>query len=190
MQELLERKKGLRRSILIVDDEYVEREVLGAMLCDLYEIKYAENGVTALDIIRRDKLKLSLVILDLHMPELDGYGLLKVIRSDSELRRIPVIVLTAEKEAEVKSLSLGAADFITKPYEAPDVIRARVGHSIELAEGSIIIHETERDDLTGLFNKEFFVEYGKRMCAQNENMSMDAIVLDINRFHMINELYG
>mgnify|MGYP002624471538 CR=1 FL=1 len=190
MQELLERKKGLRRSILIVDDEFVEREVLGAMLCDLYEVKYAENGVTALDIIRRDKLKLSLVILDLHMPELDGYGLLKVIRSDSELRRIPVIVLTAEKEAEVKSLNLGAADFITKPYEAPDVIRARVGHSIELAEGSIIIHETERDDLTGLFNKEFFVEYGKRICAQNENMSMDAIVLDINRFHMINELYG
>ena len=190
MQELLERKKGLHRSILIVDDEYVEREVLGAMLCDLYEIKYAENGVLALDIIRRDKLKLSLIILDLHMPELDGYGLLKLIRADSELRRIPVIVLTAEKEAEVESLSLGAADFITKPYEAPDVIRARVSHSIELAEGSIIIHETERDDLTGLFNKEFFVEYGKRLCAQNENMSMDAIVLDINRFHLINELYG
>ena len=190
MQELLERKKGLHRSILIVDDEFVEREMLGDMLSDLYEIKYAENGELALEIIKRDKLTLSLVILDLHMPKLDGYGLLKLIRSDSELRRIPVIVLTSEKEAEVKSLQLGAADFITKPYEAPDVIRARVGHSIELAEDSIIIHETERDGLTGLFNKEFFLEYGKRLSNQNENMSMDAVVLDINRFHIINELYG
>ena len=189
MQELLERKKGLHRTILIVDDEFVEREMLGAMLNDLYEIKFAENGVLALDIIRQNKLTLSLIILDLHMPELDGYSLLKIIRADSELRRIPVIVLTAEKGAEVESLQLGAADFITKPYDVPDVIRARVSHSIELAENSIIIHETERDSLTGLFNKEFFFEYGKRLDNQN-NMPMDAIVLDINRFHMVNELYG
>ena len=190
MQELLERKKGLHRKVLIVDDEFIEREMLGAMLSDLYKVLFAENGVTALEIIRRDKLTLSLIILDLHMPELDGYSLLKMIRADSELRRIPVIVLTSEKDAEVKSLQLGAADFITKPYEAPDVIRARVGHSIELAEDSIIIHETERDSLTGLFNKEFFLEYGKRLDNQNSNMPMDAIVLDINRFHIVNELYG
>ena len=190
MQELLERKKGLHRSVLIVDDEFIEREMLGAMLSDIYEVSYAENGSHALDIIKRDKLTLSLVILDLHMPELDGYSLLKIIRSDSELRRIPVIVLTSEKDAEVKSLQLGASDFITKPYEAPDVIRARVGRSIELVEDSIIIHETERDSLTGLFNKEFFIEYGRRLDYQNDNMPMDAIVLDINRFHIVNELYG
>ena len=190
MKELLERKKGLRRKILIVDDEYIEREMLGNMLCDLYEVGYAEDGNDALETIRREKMLLSLVILDLHMPGLDGYSLLEILRSDSELRRIPVIVLTSEKGAEVKSLQLGAADFISKPYEAPDVIRARVGHSIELAEDSIIIHETERDELTGLFNKEFFYEYGRRLDDQNDNTPMDAIVLDINRFHIVNELYG
>ena len=190
MQELLERKKGLHRTILIVDDEYIEREMLGAMLTDKYDIIYAENGARALDIIKKDKLTLSLIILDLHMPELDGYSLLKIIRSNGELRRIPVIVLTSEKEAEVKSLQLGAADFITKPYEIPDIVRARVQRSIELAEDSVIIHETERDILTGLFNKEFFFEYGKRLDNQNGNMPFDAIVLDVNRFHIINELYG
>jgi diguanylate cyclase (GGDEF)-like protein len=190
MQELLKRKKGLRRSVLIVDDEVIEREMLGAMLQDLYEVHYAENGLIALEFIKRDKMTLSLVILDLHMPELDGYSLLQLIRADNELRRIPVIVLTAEAGAEVRSLQLGAADFITKPYEAPDIIRARVRHSIELAEDSIIIHETERDALTGLFNKEFFFEYGRRLDSQNDNMPMDAIILDINRFHMVNELYG
>ena len=86
MQELLERKKGLHRKILIVDDEFIEREMLGEMLKDLYEISYAENGALALDIIKSEKQRLSLIILDLHMPELDGYGLLKYIRSDNNLR--------------------------------------------------------------------------------------------------------
>ena len=190
MQELLERKKGLRRSILIVDDDYIAREILGKMLKDQYEVSYAENGVVALDIIKRDKLKLSLVILDLHMPELDGYSLLKLLRSDNELRRIPVIVLTSEKGAEVESLKIGAADFITKPFDMPQVICARVGRSIELAEDSVIIHETERDELTGLFHKEFFFQYGKRLDELNNNMPMDAVVIDINRFHVVNELYG
>ncbi len=190
MQELLERKKGLRRSILIVDDDYIAREILGAMLKDQYEVSYAENGVIALDIIKRDKLKLSLVILDLHMPKMDGYSLLKLLRSDNELRRIPVIVLTSEKGAEVESLKIGAADFITKPFDMPQVICARVSHSIELAEDSVIIHETERDELTGLFHKEFFFQYGKRLDELNNNMPMDAVMIDINRFHVVNELYG
>ena len=190
MKELLERKKGLRRSILIVDDDYIAREILGRMLEDRYEVSYAENGVIAFSIIKRDKLKLSLVILDLHMPEMDGYSLLRLLRSDNELRRIPVIVLTSEKGAEVESLRIGAADFITKPFDMPEVICARVSHSIELAEDSVIIHETERDELTGLFHKEFFFQYGKRLDELNNNMPMDAVVVDINRFHVVNELYG
>ncbi len=190
MKELLERNKGLHRTVMIVDDEFIEREILGAMLSDQYAVNYAENGAVALDCLRKNKPLPSLVILDLHMPELDGYSLLKLIRADSELRRIPVIVLTAEKGSEVECLQLGAADFISKPYEAPEIILARVSHSIELAENSVIIHETERDELTGLFNKEFFFEYGKRLDLQNHNMPMDAAVVDINRFHIVNELYG
>ena len=190
MQELLKRKKGLHRSVLIVDDELIEREMLKLMLSDLYEVFCAEDGEAALDIIMQKKQTLSLILLDLHMPKLDGYSILKIMRSDSELRNIPIIVLTAEKKAEVKSLQMGAADFIPKPYDAPDVVKARIQHSIELAEDRIIIHETERDELTGLFNKEFFFEYGRMLDNQNNNMPMDAIVLDINRFHIINELYG
>ena len=190
MKELLERKQGLHRTVLIVDDEFVERQMLGAMLGDTYTVLYAENGREALNIIRQEVMTLSLVMLDLHMPEMDGYSLLKIMRNDSEMRRIPVVVLTAESQAEVESLRLGAADFISKPYDMPDVVKARVGHAIELAEDTIIIHETERDALTGLFNREFFFEYGKRLDQQNHNMPMDAVVLDINRFRIVNELYG
>ena len=127
MQELLKRKKGLHRSVLIVDDEFIEREMLGEMLKNDYSVRYAENGAQALAMIRENKLTLSLVILDLHMPELDGYSLLQIMRADSELRRIPVIVLTSEAGAEVKSLQLGAADFITKPYDSQSCHRTRRG---------------------------------------------------------------
>ena len=190
MQELLERKKGLRRKILIVDDESIATEMLGAMLSDFYDVVYAENGAKALEVIKRDHSTLSLVLLDLHMPELDGFSLLKILHADNEMRRIPIIVLTSEKGSEVECLQNGAADFITKPYDVPEIIRARVGRSIELAENSVIIHETERDSLTGLFNKEFFFKYGKKIDDMNGHMLMDALVIDINRFHIINELYG
>ena len=190
MQELLERKNGLHRSILIVDDDPIARELLGAMLGDLYKTFYAQDGLEAMDVIKREYHTLSLVLLDLHMPKLDGFTLLKKLHADNELRRIPVIVLTSEKGSEVQCLQSGAADFITKPFDAPEIIRARVERSIELAEDSIIIHETERDSLTGLFNKEFFFEYGKKIVRMNGHNAMDAIVIDINRFRIINELYG
>ena len=149
-------KNGLRRHILIVEDEPINREILANLLSTEYEVHSAGNGKQALDILQASEHRWSLILLDLLMPVMDGFELIEILRNDEKLRSIPVIVMTSEKEAEVKSIRMGAADFITKPYDAPDVIRARVSRSIELAEDSIIIHETERDSLTGLFNKEFF----------------------------------
>lgn len=184
------REKNIHRKVLVVDDEQVNRLLLGKIVSSEYEVLYAENGAQALEVIKENERQLSLILLDLLMPEMDGYRLLEVIKADSGLRRIPVIVLTSEKSAEVKSLQLGAADFITKPYDMPEVILARVRRSIELAEDNIIIHEAETDNLTGLYTKEFFYQYSiqhDRYCADTP---MDAIVLNINRFHLINELYG
>lgn len=190
MQELLKREDGFRRKVMVVDDELINREMLGTIVGRDYDVLYAENGERALELIRANKQTLSLVMLDLLMPEMDGYQLLEILREDAELSRIPVIVLTADKTAEVKSLQLGAADFIPKPYDMPEVIFARVRRSIELAENTVIIHETERDELTGLFNREYFFEFGRRLDCYHPDRVMDAIVLDVNRFHLVNELYG
>lgn len=184
------REKHIRRKVLVVDDELINRTLLGFIVSRDYDVIYAENGIQALELIKENERLLSLILLDLLMPEMDGYELLEILRSDPVLRRIPVIVLTSEKSAEVKSLQLGAADFIPKPYDMPEVILARVRRSIELAEDNIIIHETETDALTGLYTKQFFYQY----CSQHDrycaDMNMDAMVLNINRFHLINELYG
>ncbi len=183
-------KNTIRRKVLVVDDESVNRKLLGFIISKEHDVIYAENGAQALEVIRENERLLSLILLDLLMPEMDGYELLEILRNDPTLRRIPVIVLTSESSAEVKSLQLGAADFIPKPYDMPEVILARVRRSIELAEDNIIIHETETDALTGLYTKQFFFQYGRQYDHYFPDTPMDALVLNINRFHLVNELFG
>ncbi len=179
-----------KRQILVVDDEQINREILGFMLQDEYDVLYAADGEEALEMIRSHVHTLSLVLLDLMMPKLDGFHLMDILRSDDELKRIPYIVLTSEKSAEVNSLKNGASDFIAKPFDQPEVIQARIQRTIELAEDKDIIQSTERDPLTSLFNREFFYRYVEQYDLHNPNANMDALSLDINHFHMINELYG
>ena len=179
-----------RRKVLVVDDELVNRQMLGEILKDTYDVLFAEDGTDALSQIHSQRERISLVLLDLLMPEVDGYTVLTKMREDTELSKIPVIVLTSEKSAEVKSLLAGAADFLTKPYDMPEVILARVRRSIELAEDSKIIQSTEKDVLTGLYTKEFFFEYARQLSKRNPDTLMDAIVINLTNFHLLNELYG
>ncbi|MBO4395644.1 MAG: EAL domain-containing protein [Eubacterium sp.] len=179
-----------KRQVLVVDDEQINREMLGYIIQQKYDVIYAENGEEALNVIRENKQKLSLVMLDLMMPVLDGFEVLKIMQEDSELKAIPVIVLTSEKEAEVDSLKQGAADFITKPYDMPEVILARVRRIIELSEDRLIIAATERDHLTGLYTKEFFYQYASQLERYYPDWDMDAVAIDVEHFHLFNELHG
>ncbi len=183
-------RNGIRRLVLIVDDEHVNRRLLGKIIEKEYDVIYAEDGQEALDLIRKREKTLSMILLDLIMPKMDGYELLALLHGDPSLSRIPVIVLTSERTAEVRSLQLGAADFITKPYDMPEVILARVRRSIELAEDSSIISATENDSLTGLYTKDFFFQHSVRHDQYYPEIPMDAIVINVNRFRLINELHG
>ncbi|MBR4514193.1 MAG: EAL domain-containing protein [Lachnospiraceae bacterium] len=182
-------QKQIKKRVLIVEDEYINREMLGFMLNREYEVLYAENGKEALDTLRNTE-DISAVLLDLMMPVMNGFEFLDISQGDSTLKRIPVIVMTADETAEVKSLNLGAADFISKPYDAPEVILARIKRIIELAEDKLIINATERDELTGLYTRKFFQEYAAQLDHYYPDWKMDAVSLDIDNFHLINELYG
>lgn len=182
--------RNFRKFVLIVDDEEVNRKILGHILESEYEVMYASNGQEALDTLGPFSDIISLVLLDILMPVKDGYQVLEEMHEHAALAAIPVIVLTSEKEAEVKSLKLGAADFLTKPYDTPEVILARVKHSIDLYENSSLINATETDPLTGLYTKEFFFEYCEQYMKHHQDTQLDAIVMNVNRFHLINALYG
>ncbi|MCR5594884.1 MAG: EAL domain-containing protein [Lachnospiraceae bacterium] len=182
--------KDFTKYVLIVDDEEVNREMLGMILSSSYKVMYASDGDEALDMINSFSDFLSLVLLDILMPHKNGYEVLEEIAGDPSLQKIPVVVLTSEKEAEIKSLKLGAADFLTKPYDLPEVILARVAHAIDLYENANLIHATEKDNLTGLYNREFFFEYCDQYLKHHPDADVDAIVININRFHLINAMYG
>ncbi len=179
-----------KKLVLVVEDDFTNRELLGEILRKHYDVLYAENGTEAMGLIRSRRDTLSLILLDLLMPEMSGKEVLMRIRENAELSRIPVIVLTADQKSEVECLSLGAIDFIPKPYPQPDVILARVQRTIELFEDRQIISSTERDALTGLYAKEYFFRYSEQFDIQNRDTAMDAIVVDINHFHILNERYG
>ena len=182
--ELFERK------VLIVDDEEINREILGNIIESEYKVAFAKDGKEALNKIHDKSSGISLVLLDLLMPELSGFDVLKEMKKENLLTEIPVIVLTSEKDSEIESLKLGAADFLTKPYNRPEVILARVGHSIELFENSKIINATEFDKLTALYTPEFFFEYAALFDQHHPKQTMDAVVINFTRFHLINELKG
>ena len=178
------------RTILIVDDESINRELLGNIIQSEYKVIYAADGKEALEKIHSKGNTISLVLLYLLMPVMDGNEVLKTMNDEGIINEIPVIVLTSEKSSEIESLKLGAADFLTKPYDLPEVILARVRHSIQLFENSKIIHATEFDKLTLLYSPDFFFEYASQFDQRFPDKVMDAVVVNFTRFHLLNELKG
>ncbi len=186
------RSKQIQRPqlVLVVDDQELNRDILGVILEDNFEVIYAENGQEAMEQIRERAEELSLILLDLMMPVMNGFQVLEQVGADEELKKIPIIVLTAEKEAELRALQMGAADFITKPFEVDEVILARVNRIIELSEGRKLISAAEHDRLTMLYNRNFFFEYANRLYQYHPEYQLDALVLNIEQFHSVNALNG
>ena len=190
MHRMAGRTENIRRTVLVVEDELVNSQLLGFILSEEYNVLYAEDGRKALEVLRSNIGAISMVLTDIKMPVMDGFDLIKEIRADKDLGMIPIMVLTSESTYEEQSLDLGAIDFLTKPYDMPSIIKARVRRIIELSEGRTIIKATEKDYLTGLYAREFFFEYASRLLSSGQSRQLDAVVIDLDRFNVINELYG
>ena len=123
-----ERDRGL---VLVVDDDEANREVLARRLGRLgYAVRQAENGRVALEVMAGEPI--DLVLLDLNMPELDGYQVLEVRHDDPRLRDIPTIMISASADTEsvVRCIQMGADDHLGKPFD-PVLLEARVGACLE-----------------------------------------------------------
>lgn len=179
----------IKRTILVVEDEIINQEILKEILGSQYDIITATNGLEAIHELTTSIRPISLIMLDLNMPTMDGIEFLNKIK-EYNIKSIPIIVITSEADMELSSLELGATDFIKKPYDMPEIIKARVNKAIELFEDKLIISQAERDELTQVYNKNFFKEYVKKLDEYNPNIDMDLNVLDIENFHIINEIYG
>jgi two-component system cell cycle response regulator len=119
--------------VLVVDDSAMNRMILTkALTADGHTSVTAENGLQALELLASDDgSSVDVVLLDLEMPELDGYETLTRIKSDERLRHLPVIVITSvdERESVVRCIENGATDYLPKPFDAP-LLRARLNSSL------------------------------------------------------------
>ena len=187
---MLEKEYRQHRTLLIVDDQEINREILGEIVSD-YKVAYACDGEEALSYIRDHKDSLSVILLDLIMPNVDGFQVLERMKQDPDTYgEIPVIVLTSEKEAELRALKLGASDFITKPFDLHEVILTRIDRIIELHEGKDLINTASKDPVTGLYSGQFFLKFSGSVQQSSPSWKMDVGVLNIHRFRSFNELYG
>ena len=152
-----------KRTILIVEDDDISYEILSTMLQDSYQLIRATNGEEGLQMIRKEAKNISLVLLDLIMPIMDGFTVLKNKSAEKRIANIPVIVLTSEKTMEVKALKLGAVDFIKKPFESAEVIQARVDRIVELYEKhNIVTSSDEEDDTPAIRITDLYKSYGTK----------------------------
>jgi CheY-like chemotaxis protein len=122
-----------RKHLLIADDIESNRELLGDLLCEDYEIHYACDGVETLEILKDQSYDIDLLILDLYMPNMSGKEVLSIMQTDKDLKSVPVIVLTIDHKAELECLKLGAMDFIPKPYPDIEIVKARIAKCIALS---------------------------------------------------------
>ena len=119
--------------MIVADDDPTSRTILRLAFQEEYNVVEAEDGEQALELVSRYCTDLSVLLLDLFMPEIDGYEVLRRLKANQYLKQIPVIVITADSESELAILKLGADDQIEKPFE-PDICRIRVRNALKKAE--------------------------------------------------------
>lgn len=180
-----------KRKILIVEDNEINLEMLYELLGNNYELMKAENGKIGLKLLGEHYKELSLVLLDVQMPVLNGIEFLKKVRKDVLLSSVPIIVITSDNDIDTESLclDLGAADFVTKPYNM-DIMKKRIRNIIRLKESAQALDVVEHDELTGLYTEQAFQHYAKQIISFKPNKRLQMIVAKIKDFKLVNNIYG
>lgn len=179
--------------ILIVDDMPANIAILGEAFSKEYEVLVATSGERAL------KLALQfpppdLILMDIIMPGMDGFEICRRLKENQSTKNIPLIFITSKSEAvdEERGLSLGAADYVTKPFHLP-IVKSRVKTHLDLKRKADMLEElASRDGLTGLpnrrsFDERFDIEWRR---AIRESGVLGLIMMDIDHFKKFNDNYG
>ncbi|MCG2583599.1 diguanylate cyclase domain-containing protein [Massilia sp. TS11] len=178
--------------VLVADDDAINRQVLGELLKPEYTVLLAKNGAQALE--RAQRHAPDLILLDVMMPDMDGYEVLRQLRADPATAGIAVIFISGldRPEDEANGLKLGAADYIAKPFNAT-VVMARVAMHLQLVRQRRLLESLAHvDALTELANRRRFDEVyqGEWRRAQRNGRPLSVALLDIDCFKQYNDHYG
>lgn len=178
--------------ILIIDDSPVQANFLKSILEHDYAITVSNTAEDGLNQVRTGDY--SLILLDVIMPGMDGFELLKKLQEEVLLQRAPVILITSlnDTDHEEKGLTLGAVDYITKPFH-PAIVRARVHTHVKLYQyRTQIEREATMDQLTGVANRRHYntVSLERWQDAVRLNVPLSICMMDIDKFKIYNDTFG
>lgn len=176
------------KHILIVDDVATNLKCAAEVLKDTYEVITARSGKQALALLK--KRIPDLILLDSHMPEMDGFEFMERLKEDDELKDIPVVFLIAgaDKKSEIKGLKMGALDCIRVPFEPEDMC-SRISRILQMTERRKVLPDmSSRDSFTDLFNR----KYMENMLNETDNRDAKGIflLLDIDNLKKVNDTFG
>jgi diguanylate cyclase (GGDEF)-like protein len=180
------------QKVLVADDDTVSRQVLGELLKPEYSVLLAKSGAQALE--RATRHVPDLILLDVVMPDMNGYEVLRRLRADPRTEHISVIFISGldRPEDEAVGLKMGAADYITKPFNAA-VVLARVAVHLEvLRQRRMLERLANIDGLTELANRRRFDEMfqSEWQRARRSGQFLSLALLDIDCFKQYNDQYG
>ena len=178
-----------RQNIMVIEDNQDCQEILQNVLEESYNITVVSNTQEALLLLMDAPTTYSLILLELDLPDSACINFLKQRNNQTFLQSIPVIVITGDGN-DNGCYKLGADEFIRKPLNTPDIILARCERTMALFENKNLVQQTERDKLSGLYTIDYFFEYLKQIIPLDMGSDRDAIVIDIEHFRLINEIYG
>ena len=179
-------------TILIVDDMTTNILILSDLLKDDYSIKVAKTGAKAIEIANTQDI--DLILLDIEMPQLNGYEVCKILKESQKTKNIPIIFVTAknsEADEEV-GLNLGAIDYITKPF-SKTIVKLRIKNHIKLKEKTDLLEQLSMyDGLTNIKNRRFFDEIFEKTFndVKREKTNLALMMIDIDYFKPYNDNYG
>lgn len=178
-------------TVLIIEDDEINRGILSALLEEKFNLFEAENGKVGLDVLSENFKKISIILLDLMMPVMDGYEFLQRISQEKRFKSIPVIILTANNADadQIRALKLGASDFITKPYN-PNIIVNRIEAIIRLRRSFEILSATVLDNLTGVYLSQAFFVRAKQILKNHHSDEYDFVCTNIESFKIMNSRHG
>lgn len=180
--------------VLIAEDSAINQRILQKILEKDYHLELASNGAEAVRKLGASPDKYAALILDLKMPEMDGFEVMGYIKDHLKIKNLPILVETEEhnSKTEARCFALGAWDFVRKPYE-PATLKARLANIIARGQANLmkrIKSLAERDTLTGLYNRSFFMDQTVTMVTDHPEMDFAMVRLDIDRFRMYNSFFG
>lgn len=180
-------------TILVVDDMTTTLLLLHDLLKDTYEVKIAKSGTKALEILESPN-DIDLILLDIEMPDINGYDVCKRIKNNETIKNIPIIFITGRtsQEDEEYGLNLGAIDYITKPFNKA-IVKLRIKNYLNLKIKNDMLEKLSMyDGLTNIRNRRFFDETFEKTFNEikRDKKSLAVLMIDIDFFKPYNDNYG